>query len=106
MTDKAEGAAIMADLPPAHGVVRQQEKGARVPLARVVLGYEARFLRRKRLMTVGVQGFLVDLPETVSVAAGDCFELADGRLVEVAAAAEPVLVVQGANLARMAGHIG
>ncbi len=96
----------MAELPPANRLVRQPEKGARVPLGRVVLGYDERFLRRKRLMTEADEGFLVDLPETTSVSAGDCFELVDGRLVEVAAAAEPVLVVRGANLPRLAWHIG
>lgn len=96
----------MAELPPAHRLVRQPETGARVPLGRVVLGYDERFLRRKRLMTEADERFLVDLPETTSVAAGDCFELVDGRLVEVAAAAEPVLVVRGANLPRLAWHIG
>ncbi len=96
----------MPDLPPAHNLIRQPEKGVRVPFGRVVLGYDERFLRRKRLMTEGDEGFLVDLAETTSVAAGDCFELIDGRLIEVVPAAEPVLVVTGANLPRLAWHIG
>ena len=37
----------MPDLPPAHRLIREPEKGARVPLGRVVLGYDERFLRRK-----------------------------------------------------------
>ncbi|MBC2836596.1 urease accessory protein UreE [Paragemmobacter straminiformis] len=96
----------MPDLPPAHRLIRKPETGARVPSGRVVLGYDERFLRRKRLMTEDDEGFLVDLPETTSVSAGDCFELLDGRLIEVGAAAEPVLVVTGENLARLAWHIG
>lgn len=96
----------MPDLPPAHRLIREPEKAHRVPFGRVVLGYDERFLRRKRLMTEADEGFLVDLAETTSVAAGDCFELIDGRLVEVVAAAEPVLVVTGANLPRLAWHIG
>lgn len=101
----------MPDLPPAHRVVRKPETGGKVPVTRVVvgyvvLGYDERFLRRKRLMTEDDAGFLVDLAETCSVAAGDCFELIDGRLVEVVAAAEPVLVVTGDNLPRLAWHIG
>ncbi len=45
------------------------------------------------------------MPETVSVNAGDCFVLDDGRLIEIAAAEEPVLVITG-DLARLAWHIG
>jgi urease accessory protein len=71
----------------------------------VTLGYESRFLRRKRLETDSGATFLLDLPETVSVNHGDCFVLEDGRLIEVAAAEEPVLVVTG-DLARLAWHIG
>ncbi len=96
----------MPDLPVAHRVVPKPATGGTVPFARVVLGYDERFLRRKRLMTEADDGFLVDLAETRSVAAGECFELIDGRLVEVVAAAEPVLVVTGANLPRLAWHIG
>ncbi|AWB48010.1 urease accessory protein UreE [Gemmobacter aquarius] len=96
----------MPDLPASHRVIRKPETGGKVPVDRVVLGYDERFLRRKRLMTEAGAGFLVDLAETSSVSAGDCFELLDGRLVVVEAAAEPVLVVTGANLPRLAWHIG
>lgn len=96
----------MADLPPAHRLLKEPEARGKVPAGQVVLGYDERFLRRKRLVTEEGRGFLVDLPETTSVAAGDCFELMDGRLIAVAAAAEPVLVVTGANLPRLAWHIG
>ena len=77
----------------------------RLASLRVVLGYDERFLRRKRLITTAGEGFLVDLAETTNVLAGDAFELSDGRLVEVAAAAEAVLVVTG-DLTRLAWHIG
>ncbi|AZL60681.1 urease accessory protein UreE [Tabrizicola piscis] len=77
----------------------------RLATAKVVLGYEDRFLRRKRLVTASGEGFLVDLAETSNLLAGDAFELADGRLVEIAAAEEPVLVVTG-DLVRLAWHIG
>lgn len=77
----------------------------RLATARVVLGYDERFLRRKRLVTAAGEGFLVDLAETTNVLAGDAFALSDGRLVEVAAAAEAVLVVTG-DLTRLAWHIG
>jgi urease accessory protein len=77
----------------------------RLATARVVLGYDERFLRRKRLQTVSGEAFLVDLAETTNLIAGDAFELSDGRLVEIAAADEPVLVVRG-DLTRLAWHIG
>ncbi len=93
----------MTDLPAARHLRRTGNWAGAYDL--VVLGYEARFLRRKRLVTVHDEGFLVDLPETVSLDHGDAFELADGRLIEVVAAEEPVLVVTG-DLARLAWHIG
>ncbi len=96
----------MPDLPPARTLLRRADRLAvQQPAARVTLGYEARILRRKRLTTEAGDALLVDLPETISVNEGDCFVLTDGRLVEVAAAEEPVLVITG-DLARLAWHIG
>jgi urease accessory protein len=77
----------------------------RLATGRVVLGYDERFLRRKRLTMASGEPFLVDLPETANLMAGDAFELSDGRLVEIAAAEEPVLVIRG-DLVRLAWHIG
>jgi urease accessory protein len=77
----------------------------RLATGRVVLGYDERFLRRKRLTMASGEPFLVDLPETAYLMAGDAFELSDGRLVEIAAAEEPVLVIRG-DLVRLAWHIG
>lgn len=71
----------------------------------VVLDYEGRFLRRKRLVSRAGLSFLVDLPETVSLDPGDAFLLEDGRLIGVAAAMEPCLRVEG-PLPRLAWHIG
>lgn len=95
----------MTDLPPATGVLRAAERGPQLPHAAVMLSHEDRFLRRRRLVTTAGEGFLVDLAETVSLDAGDCFRLADGRLVEVIPAEEPVLIVTG-DLPRLAWHIG
>jgi urease accessory protein len=72
---------------------------------RLVLDYEARFLRRRRVVTESGRAVMVDLPETVSLHAGDALETEDGALVEVAAAAEPLLKVAG-DLPRLAWHIG
>ena len=71
----------------------------------VVLSYDERFLRRKRLQTVSGLGVMVDLAETTSLAQGDALVLEDGRLIGVIAAPEPILLVRG-DLARLAWHIG
>lgn len=89
---------------PARTLLRKgQWQGPAV--ARLVLGYDERFLRRKRLDTEGGASVMVDLAETVSLDAGDALQTDDGRLIEIAAAAEPVVQVRG-DLARLAWHIG
>ena len=94
----------MSILTTAHAVIRQPEvTGPAHDL--VTLTYDARFLRRKRLTSVHGISFLVNLAETLSLNHGDCFVLGDGTLIEVIAAEEPVVVVQG-DLARLAWHIG
>jgi len=81
-------------------------KGAwKVATDHVVLDYDARLIRRNRLVTAGCVRFLVDLPETVSLDEGDAFELIDGRIIEVRAAIEPVVIITG-DLPRLAWHIG
>ena len=74
--------------------------------ARAVLDYDDRFLRRKRIDCQDGSSVLVDLPETVSLEAGDALRTDDGRLIEIIAAQEPVVQVTGPNLARLAWHIG
>jgi urease accessory protein len=76
------------------------------PSARTTLSYDDRFLRRKRVECDGGASVLVDLPETVSLEAGDALQTDDGRLIEIVAANEPVVEVRGPNLARLAWHIG
>lgn len=73
--------------------------------SRIVLDYDGRFLRRKRLQVEDGTSFLVDLPETTNLDQGDAFQLSDGRLVVVIAAVEPVLRITG-DLPRLAWHIG
>ena len=77
----------------------------RLATGRVTLGYDARFLRRKRLTMASGDSFLVDLAETSNLLAGDAFELTDGRIIEIVAADEDVLVITG-DLVRLAWHIG
>ncbi|MBZ4021977.1 urease accessory protein UreE [Rhodobacter sp. TJ_12] len=71
----------------------------------VALDYEARFLRRKRLVAASGVDFLVDLPEVVNLTGGEAFALEDGRFIEVRCGLEPVLVITG-DLTRLAWHIG
>ena len=72
----------------------------------VTLDYEARFLRRKRLVSDAGEPFLVELAETQSLSQGEGFRLDDGRIIAVIAAAEPLLAVRHGNLARIAWHVG
>jgi urease accessory protein len=71
----------------------------------VVLDYDARLVRRKRLECASGASFMLDLAETVSLNDGDAIELIDGRLIEVRAAVEPVALITG-DLPRLAWHIG
>lgn len=94
----------MTGLPPARAVRRAPLD--RIGCDRVPLAHHERLLRRRRLVTIHGEGFLVDLPRTTSVAHGDAFELADGRLIGVVAAEEPLIEVRGEGLARIAWHVG
>ncbi|SDX40037.1 urease accessory protein [Roseicitreum antarcticum] len=72
----------------------------------VCLTYDARFIRRKKLVSDGGTTFHVDLGETVSLNDGDGFTLQDGRVIRVVAAEEPLLEITGPGLPRLAWHIG
>ena len=71
----------------------------------VSLTYDARLLRRRRLVTDSGEPFLVDLAQTTSVNAGEAFVLQDGRQIGVVAADEPLMRVTG-DLVRLAWHVG
>jgi urease accessory protein len=90
---------------PVAQILHRAGQWPRLATGRVILGYEDRFLRRKRLVMASGESFMVDLAETSNLLNGDAFEMADGRLVEIAAAEEPVLVITG-DLVRLAWHIG
>lgn len=96
----------MSDLPVSHSVIRAADLAGRIALNFVTLDYEARFLRRKVLQDNDGRRFLVDLSETISLDSGDCFEIGDEYLVEIRAAAEPLLAIEGPDLVRLAWHIG
>ena len=76
------------------------------PADTCALDYAGRFLRRKRLQTEAGRPFVVDLSQTTSLDHGDALALSDGTQVEIVAAEEAVLVITGADLTRLAWHIG
>ncbi len=93
----------MTDLPPARRLLHDAPAAC---YDVVVLPYDERLVRRKRLVTAHGEGFMVDLPEVMNLDLYWGFELEDGRAVQVVAAEEPVLSVTGPDLARYAWHIG
>lgn len=72
---------------------------------RIALDYEGRFVRRKRLLTASGGAVLLDLAQVHSLDHGDGLALADGRVIEIVAAPEPLLKITG-DLVRLAWHIG
>lgn len=78
----------------------------RAPDDQLTLDYENRLLRRKRLQADGGLAFLLDLAEVTNLLPGQALALDDGRVVAIGAAAEPVVVIRGESLLRLAWHIG
>jgi urease accessory protein len=79
------------------------------PADRVTLSYDERHRRRLVFLAEGGLEFLLDLPRTTVLRGGDGLQLEDGRVILVAAAAEPLLEVTASDahqLARLAWHIG
>ncbi len=92
----------MPDLPPARALL------AEAPTTTydvVILGYDERLLRRKRLVTAHDEGFLVDLPNVTNLDDHWGFLLEDGRAIQIIAAEEPLVEITG-DLPRLAWHIG
>jgi urease accessory protein len=75
----------------------------------VVLDFDHRHRRRLRMQGEGGLDFLLDLADAVAIRDGDGLLLADGRIVEVKAADEPLAAVRAkdtAHLVRLAWHLG
>lgn len=72
----------------------------------LTLDYENRLMRRKRLETDGGVAFMLDLREVTNLLPGQALHLDDGRVIAIAAAEEPVVIIRGENLLRLAWHIG
>lgn len=89
--------------------IKQASTWSGEPADRVVLDYDDR--HRRRVAMTGTKGtvFLLDLPAGASLHCGDALVLEDGRLIEIAAASEPLLEIRCADtrhLARLAWHLG
>ncbi|WP_316193505.1 urease accessory protein UreE [Bradyrhizobium sp. SZCCHNRI1029] len=75
----------------------------------VLLDFDDR--HRRRLAMTGTRGleFLLDLEHATALRGGDALVLEDGRLIEVVAAAEPLLEIRVSDphhLVRLAWHLG
>ncbi|CAL74957.1 Urease accessory protein UreE [Bradyrhizobium sp. ORS 278] len=75
----------------------------------VLLDFDDR--HRRRLAMTGTRGleFLLDLEHATALRGGDALVLEDGRLIEVVAAAEPLLEIRAGDphhLVRLAWHLG
>ena len=92
----------MTDLPPARTLLTNAPATCH---DLVVLGYDERLLRRKRLVTVQGEGFLVDLAAVTNLDDFWGFQLQDGRCIQVVPADESLLEITG-DLSRLAWHIG
>lgn len=79
------------------------------PFGTIVLDSADRHVRRKKLTTSQGDEVMVDLPEAVLLADGDCLVLEDGRTIEIIAAREKLYDVRpGADvpLRHLAWHLG
>jgi len=89
--------------------VKPQHRWTETPADTVVLDFDDR--HRRRMAMTGTRGlpFLLDLETAVALRGGDALVLEDGRLVEVVAAAEPLVEIKGTDphhLIRVAWHLG
>src|SRR6185295_9895308 len=75
----------------------------------IVLDFDDRHRRRMAMMGTRGLEFLLDLENAVALRGGDALVLEDGRLIEVVAAAEPLVEIRGVDplhLVRVAWHLG
>src|SRR5260370_23368569 len=89
--------------------VRAEQSWSEAPADTVVLDFDDR--HRRRMAMAGTRGleFLLDLENAVALRGGDALVLEDGRLIEVVAAAEPLLEIKGSDphhLIPVAWHLG
>lgn len=93
----------------ASEIVRKGNSAGRSIVGRVALAHDERHLRRKLLILDTGARVLVDLPQPVALAAGDCLLLDTGELAAIDAADENLLEVRPRDrlhLIELAWHIG
>src|SRR6516164_11136120 len=86
-----------------------QHRWQNAPADTVVLDFDDRHRRRMAMTATRGLEFLLDLENAVVLRGGDALLLEDGRLIEVVAAAEPLLEIRAADphhLIRLAWHLG
>jgi urease accessory protein len=93
----------------AIGVLSPAEQGSRPVIDTVILDYVQR--STQKIAVTGIKGgsFEIELSTTTHLRTDDLLVLDDGRLVEVVAAAEPLIEARAADLpslARLAWHLG
>ncbi|HET7887894.1 MAG TPA: urease accessory protein UreE [Bradyrhizobium sp.] len=89
--------------------VSRHHRWSEPPSDTIVLDFDDR--HRRRMAMTGTRGlaFLLDLEHATALRGGDALVLEDGRLIEVVAAAEPLLEIRGTDpqhLVRVAWHLG
>jgi urease accessory protein len=89
--------------------VSKHHRWSESPADTIVLDFDDR--HRRRMAMTGTRGleFLLDLENATALRGGDALVLEDGRLIEVVAAAEPLLEIRGSDpqhLVRVAWHLG
>ena len=96
-------------MPRVSTIVRKPAVKAERVVDTITLDHDARNRRQGRLKAEGGTEILLDLDMETTVNDGDALRLEDGQLVQVKAAAEPLLEVKAENplrLTRLAWHLG
>jgi urease accessory protein len=91
-------------------VIRKVDRAGRAAFDSLTLDSEARQRRRARFITDGGRAVMLDLDAVSHLADGDALEVeGQGGLIEIKAAAEPLLEIRAEDalsLARVAWHLG
>jgi urease accessory protein len=96
-------------MPRVTTIVRKPAVKADRVVATITLDHEARNCRQGTLRAEGGTEILLDLDMETTINDGDALRLEDGQLIQVKAAAEPLLEVKAENplrLTRLAWHLG
>ncbi|HKH29026.1 MAG TPA: urease accessory protein UreE [Sphingomicrobium sp.] len=96
-------------MPRVTTIVRKPAVKADRVVATITLDHEARSRRQGTLRAEGGTEILLDLDMETTINDGDALRLEDGQLIQVRAAAEPLLEVRAENplrLTRLAWHLG